>query len=74
MKTTTLKFTLVFVFLLTSRFEAAQKMMQFPESPDGEEDPYAPGAPIDDYLLLLVMVGLFLGAYLLIGNKEPQRQ
>lgn len=69
--TTTLKFSLIFILLFIGRVQALEFLMQGPDSPDGEEDPYpeVDPAPIDDHLVVLLFAGLFLGIYFVMKRK-----
>lgn len=70
MKITTLRFCLAFFQIFVCRIQTSGKLIQFPESPDGEEDPYPEGAPIDDHLMFLIITGLLIGAYFLIYKRR----
>lgn len=67
-----LKFSLVFILLFVCRAQALEYLMQGPDSPDGEEDPYSEvdPAPIDDHLFVLLFAGLLLGIYFMMKRKS----
>ncbi|MDR6966703.1 hypothetical protein J2X31_000701 [Flavobacterium arsenatis] len=70
MISTTLKFSLVFILLFIGRVQTIEFLMQGPDSPDGDEDPYPEGAPIDDHLFVLFIAGLLLGVYFVLKRKH----
>jgi hypothetical protein len=71
MKNIVLQFYIVAFFLLSSATMLAQTPGDTDGTPDGLEGADAPAAPIDDYLLPMALVAVFVG-YKYSKNKAQK--
>ncbi|MDD3003402.1 hypothetical protein [Flavobacterium sp.] len=59
----------LFIFVFNSIICSAQGG-DFPDSPEGTDDPLVDPAPINDFIWILIFSALFLGVYVLLKNKK----
>jgi len=57
-------------FGLLAFFWAAYTLPVFAQGPDDPDDGNDPQAPIDNWILLLVLAGIALGIYFIIRNQR----
>ena len=72
MKSQIRKFLIVlFIFILNPIVSFAQGT-DFPDSPEGGDDPLLDPAPLNDYIWILIILAFILGIYALQKKKSFQ--